>query len=272
MSASDSSWRQELEDLLNTVDYIFPNAVRSVYLHGSRAEGSALADSDVDLSVVVRSTTDMARVRQMIGRRTLSNHVRLDANVDTLEMLAYPAWAFLAARIKLSGSPIRGDDVRDQLALPSYQSFKAVVFEQVCKGIGMLRDLDLIGLKQMPRPVGYPDPSREFLGYEIVRKRDWYPISTTSGTKELVAVATYCASAWVVNREQSYVLSKVQAMDAIRRIENGGRAYLAERLYVLCRAKSQGRVPEEPEDREELRALCESFLGFENEILSICDA
>ena len=143
----DSSWRPELQDLLNTIDYIFPNAVRSVYLHGSRAEGTALIDSDVDVSVVVRSTTDMAQVRQMIGRRTLSNRVRLDANVDTLEILAQPAWAFLAARIKLSGGLIRGEDVRDQIALPSFQSFKATVFEQVSKGIGMLRDRDLTGLQ-----------------------------------------------------------------------------------------------------------------------------
>jgi Polymerase beta, Nucleotidyltransferase len=272
VSPPDSSWQEELQDLLNTVDYVFPNAVRAVYLHGSRTEGSALADSDVDLSVVVRSNTDMAQVGRMIGRRTLSNRVRLDANVDTLEMLTYPAWAFLAARIKLSGGPIRGDDVRDQISLPSYKNFKAVVFEQVCKGIGMLRDLDLTGLKRMPRPVGYPDPLREFRGYEIVRKGDWYPSSTATGTKELVAVATYCASAWVVNREQSYVLSKTQAIDAIRRLENGERAHLAERLYALCRVKSQGRIPEEPGDREELRALCDRFLGFENEILSICEA
>ncbi len=271
MSLSDSSWRQELHDLLNTVDYIFPNAVRSVYLHGSRAEGTALTDSDVDVSVVVRNTTDMAQVRQMIGRRTLSNRVRLDANVDTLEMLAYPAWAFLAARIKLSGGPVRGEDIRDQIALPSYQSFKATIFEQVCKGIGMLRDLDQIGLKQMARPIGYPDPSREFFGYEIARKRDWYPSGTTTGTKELVAVATYCASAWVVNREHSYVLSKTQAIDAIRRSENGDRADLAERIYDLCRTMSQGHVPEGDGERTELRVLCERLLGFENEILSICE-
>lgn len=265
------SWRQELQDLLNTVDYVFPDAVRSVYLHGSRAEGTALIDSDVDVSVVVRSTTEMAQVRQMIGRRTLFNHIRLDANVDTLEMLAHPAWAFLAARIKLSGGPIKGEDVRDQITLPSHQSFKATVFEQVCKGIGMLRDLDLIGLKKISRPVGYPDPSRDFLGYEIVRKRDWYPSSTTIGTKELLAVATYCASAWVVNREQSYVLSKTQAIDAIRRYENGERADLAERIYDLCRVRSQGRVPDGHGERTELRELCERFLGFENEILSVCE-
>src|SRR5258708_31896799 len=109
----------------------------------------------------------------------------------------------------------------------------------------MHQDLDLGGIREVARPVEYPDPSREFLGYEIVRKPDWYPTGTTTGTKELLAVATYCASAWVVSREHSYVLSKTQAIDAIRRCENGKRADLVEQIYELCRTRSQGRVPEE---------------------------
>ena len=75
-----------------------------------------------------------------------------------------------------------------------------------------------------------------------------------------------------MNREHSYVLSKTQAIDAIRRTENGERADLAERIYDLCRARSQGKVPEGDEERGDLRALCERFLAFENEILSICEA
>jgi hypothetical protein len=208
----------------------------------------------------------------MIGTRVLSNRIRLDANVDTVEMLAYPAWAFLAARLKLSKEPIRGEDVRNDIALPPFESFKSTIFEQLRKGIGMLRNVDLTGLSHVPRPVGFPDPTQPFFGYELVRKRDWYAAGTMTGTRELVAVATYCASAWVVSRERLYVLSKTQAIDAIRRVENGKRADLVERLYGLCRAKLNGGIPDEDRDRAELRVLCERFLEFENEILSICEA
>lgn len=269
---SDKSWRQDLEDILNAAEYIFPGAIRSVYLQGSRAEETALYDSDVDVCVVVRTSADMAQVGQMIGRRTLPNGVRLDAHVDTLQILADPAWASLAVRLKLSGDPIRGEDVRDLIAWPHFENYRARIFEEVSKGIGMLRDVDLDGLKRMPRPLGYPNPSQPFLGYEIVRKRDWYPTGTLTGTRELVAVATYCASAWVVSRERRYVVSKTQAMHALRQLENGSRSDLIEGIYRICRTKWQGRVPHESRDREELLGLCERYVGLENEILSLCEA
>lgn len=260
-----SWWRGELENVLNTIDHAFPGAVRAVYLHGSRAESVAMPDSDVDLSVVVNTPGDMAQVGRALSSRRLSSGQKLDAHVDTLELLEHPAYAFIAATLKYSGDLIRGEDVRASVAEPDYASFKAVVLEQVRKGISMLRDLD-----RVEPPVDFPDASFPFFGYEIVRKVGWYPPGTTEGTHELVAVSTYCASAWVVTHERAFVTSKAQAVEAIRRVENGERAHLVEQIYRLCRIKWAGCVPDEPDDRSLLRQLCERFLALENEILLLC--
>lgn len=264
-----ASWRQELEALLDTADEVFPKAIRAVYLLGSRSEAAALPDSDVDVSVVVNTNADMAQVGQLFGSRILPSGLRLDAHVDTLEILGMPGWEFLAARLKYAGDPIRGEDVRGDVAEPDFDAFKARIFNDVRKGIGMLRDLDLEGLDRLARPVGFPDASRPFFGYEVVRKKDWYQPGATEGTRELVAVATYCASAWVVSRRRTFVLSKSQAVEALRQVENAARAELTERIYRLCRTRWGGRVPGDNEDRVELRELCEQFLQFENEVLGL---
>ncbi len=269
MQTGRASWRQELDALLDTVDQIFPGAIRSVYLIGSRSEAAALPDSDVDVSIVVNTVTDMAQVGQLFGKRTLPGGLRLDVHVDTLQILGSLGWEFLAAKLKYAGEPIRGDDVRNEIAEPDFNAFKARIFSEVRKGIGMLRNLSVDELDQLPLPIGFPDASRFFYGYEVVRKKDWYLPGTAEGTRELVAVATYCASAWVVSRHRTFVLSKTQAVRALRRIENGARADLTERIYRLCRTNWGGRVPDDEEDRTVLRGLCEPFLRFENEVLAL---
>lgn len=74
----DTSWRGAPERELDTVDHVFPRDVRAVYLHGSRAEGSALDDSDIDLTVVVNGPAAMATINQALAHRRLSTGQRLD--------------------------------------------------------------------------------------------------------------------------------------------------------------------------------------------------
>jgi predicted nucleotidyltransferase len=260
----ETNWREALERELDTVDFVFPRDVRAVYLHGSRAEGSALDDSDIDLTVVVNGPVAMATINQALAHRRLSTGQRLDAQIDTLEILTDPFWAFIAARLKYSGDLIRGEDVRAQVREPDFDRFRAVVIEQACKGIAMLRDADGV----VP-PIGYPVPAMAYFGYEVVRKKGWYPPGTAFGTRELVAVATYCASAWIVTHHRAWPTSKAQALCGIRAYENGYRADLVEGLYALCRQKGAGRLPDDLADREALRSLCQRFLALEAEVLAL---
>jgi hypothetical protein len=224
----------------------------------------ALPDSDIDLTVVVDTPAAMVEVGRALGNRRLKGGQKFDAHVDTMEILADPHYAFIAARLKFSGDLIRGSDIRLQVPEPDFGRFRSVVVAQACKGIAMLRDLD-----NVESPVTYPNPTRPFFGYTIVRKRDWYPPGTSGGTKELVAVATYCASAWVVMHSRTWVTSKAQALRGIRQVENGARADLVERLYRLCRLKYGATPPSESTDRTGLATLCKRLLSFENEVLAL---
>lgn len=260
------TWRRELETVFDTLDYAFPGAVRGVYLHGSRAENAALSDSDVDLTIMVHDAVGMARVRSAIDNRRLPGGQRIDAHVDTVQMLANPNYAFITAGLMYASNLIRGEDIRELVPDPDYAHFRRWVLNQARKGIAMLRDKDNVN-----PPVDYPDPALPYDGYTVVRKPEWYPPNTNNGTKELVAVATYCASAWVVTHAKRWLTSKVQAVSAIREIENSTRAALVERLFQLCRIQNRGRVPTSTEGQAELTALCQEFLGFENEILDLAN-
>jgi hypothetical protein len=100
------AWRREVETVLDTLDHAFPGDVRAVYLHGSRAENAALADSDVDLTVIVHDAVGMARVRSAIGNRRLPGSQKIDAHVDTMQMLANPNYAFITAGLLYSSNLI----------------------------------------------------------------------------------------------------------------------------------------------------------------------
>ncbi len=261
---TDATWREHLELLLDVVEQLAPGAILAVYLHGSRAQGTALPDSDVDLTVVVDGTNALKDVDSFLRGRSLPSGETLDAHVDTIHMLCDPLYALVSSHVKHSGRLIRGQDVRDRLPGTDHAAYRAALVDQACKGIAMLRDAD-----RVEAPLEVPEASMPFYGYETVRKTGWYSADVREGTKELVAVATFCASAWVTSRELVFINSKTEAVAAIRRSENGSRANIVESIFELCRERYQGGVPTDASDRRALRDILPGFLELEREVLTL---
>lgn len=257
-------WRNHLEQLLDSAETLSPGSLRAAYLHGSNSEGTAIPGSDVDLTVVVDGVQALGVLRPALSGRRLPGGEVLDAHVTTLDNLADPAYALIAAHVRHRGQIVRGQDLRAGIPEPVHGAFAARIREQAWRGIAMLRDED-----EARPPLDFPDPSLPFFGYELARKARWYPEGTTEGTKELAAVASFCASAWVVTKHGVMVLSKHEAIEAIRRVEHGWRADTVEGILGICRTRYLGGVPTAEGDRRALRDLCPQFLELEREVLAL---
>jgi hypothetical protein len=109
------------------------------------------------------------------------------------------------------------------------------------------------------------------MGYEIVRKPSWYGYDpgVTRGTKELVATATWCASAWLSVRLQRCPYGKHERVRVYRDARAGAQGELVVGLWHLCRERLHYQLPVRARDIAELRDLCVKFLDLESEIVRL---
>jgi hypothetical protein len=243
--------------------YTFMNP--SLYLHGSRSNGTDYADSDIDVTIVIADSSWQLPVHNDLRNLELDLPVALDATVHTIAELNAPVNGYDAGRLIQTGILIYGPDVRAQIyagyTRPGHRQRSS---EQVCKGTARLRGLDI-----PPTHLAFPDPAMPFLGYELVRKPSWYAPGVIYGTKELVATATWCASAWLSLHMDIRPYSKHEAVQMYEHERGGEDGALMGRLWKLCREHLTYHLPTQETDCTELRDLCSRFLGLEREVTSL---
>jgi predicted nucleotidyltransferase len=71
----------------------------SVYLHGSRRDGSEYAESDLDVTVIVDSAALHANIYNDVRNLELDVPVALDATIHTIASLNTPDAGFDAGRL-----------------------------------------------------------------------------------------------------------------------------------------------------------------------------
>ena len=236
-----------------------------MYLHGSRLNGSSQPSSDIDVTVILRDPTWQVHLGNDLRNLDLDLPVRLDASVYSLAMLNSAEHGYEAGRILNAGDLVCGEDVRPLLTTEFVQTaHHNRTLEQACKGIALLR-----GVEQVPTQLDFPDDRYFFLGYELVRKPSWYADGASFGTKELVATATWCASAWLAANAGVAVYSKYDAVDRYATTRCDANGELVADLWQLCRVNLAYTLPEGQDDRSQLRLLCARFLQLEREIASL---
>jgi hypothetical protein len=237
----------------------------SVYLHGSRLNRSRQASSDIDVTVILKDPTWQVHLGNDFRNLDMDLPVRLDAGVYSLASLNSPEHGYEAGRVLNAAKLVYGDDVRPLLTAEFVQvGHRSRTLEQARKGIALLR-----GVEQVPTPLDFPDERCFFFGYELVRKPSWYAHGDSFGTKELVATATWCASAWLAANAGVAVYSKRDAVDRYAATRYDANGELVADLWELCRVNLANALPEGPDDRSQLRLLCARFLALEREIASL---
>jgi hypothetical protein len=237
----------------------------SVYIHGSRLNGSSQASSDIDVTVILRDPAWQVHLGNDFRNLELDLPIRLDASVYSVAVLNSPEHGYEAGRILNAGNLVYGEDVRPLLTTEFVQTaHRSRTLEQACKGIALLR-----GVEQVPMQLHFPDERYFFFGYEIVRKPSWYAPGATFGTKELVATATWCASAWLAANAGVAVYSKRDAVDGYATTRRDSDGEVVAGLWELCRVKLEYVLPEVDKDRFQLRLLCARFLELERAIVCL---
>lgn len=269
LQLSQSTGAAHIDDLL--VAYLtqlnerFSDRLRSVYLVGSVADGTADQMSDVDGIAVLTGLPSSEH--QQIFKLTTSDW---SARSNTLLDLVLQGDEHLFTRGALpkkaaSWVLIYGEEIRDRIPPLSVEQYTDAIMRGSFSCLRHTRGAP----DALTYPLTYPDPDGEFFGYERNGFRE-FDGWRSAGTKALVNTVSLATTTVVAMRTGYCATSRRDSFVAYRERIGGRWAPFLENLHALCRNAWSYRVPEDVEGRRQLRRICHDVLEFENEYLLAC--
>lgn len=252
-----------LDALIADFEAAFPGRLCACYVEGSFGDGTALATSDLDLKLVFRDSfidDEKARAEAICGAFAELSAVELDASVCDEAGL----WRGISPQLKLGARLIYGEDIRESIPLVPLAQWTRDRMHT-----SYWRVVSLFGRPHVIRPpLDFPDPGAEFRGYtqRTLRLLDG---SEVPCTRDLIRHTGWAATAIIAWRAGQYVARKRDCHVMYRELIGDEHADLLDDVYICCRQRWQYRIPEAPDDRRQLRSICERALAFENRFLAI---
>jgi len=251
-----------LRGFIGIFETAFPGRVRVCYVDGSYADGSGVATSDVDVTLVFkeafRDDEERQRARALCEYCVLLSGVELDAEVTDEAGLRRG----VPPSFKLAATLVYGEDRRDNLPLVSIEQWTRDRMHS-----SYWRVAHLFGRPLPVRyPVDYPDPNAEFYGYDrrTVRLSGG---SEAPSTRDLIRLVGWAATALIARKARRYVARKRDCHVLYRELIGGEHADLLDDIYTQCRGRWQYLIPDNPVERRALRDICARTLAFENAFL-----
>lgn len=257
----DARAAQLVDQIVPAFEAACPGRIRGWYVHGSHADDSAVATSDLDLIVLFKDAFaegEKAGVDKLAADWVAKSTIELDLEVTdeaTLFASADPAF-------KLGSRLIAGEDVRARMPLmPIADWTRDRMHTSYWKLVKLFGRPPVVR-----RPIGYPVPEDRFRGYcnRMMRLDDG---SEVPGTRDLIRLTGWMGTALVAYRAGEYVVRKSDCHPAYQRLIGGEWGALLEDIYVHCKTRWLYQIPETETDRQQLADLCERTLGFENHFL-----
>ena len=263
ISLLNSAGNQQVDDILRGVigifETIFSDRIRGYYLVGSYADGTAVSTSDIDMKILFknrfRNDTERKNAQQICEYCfELISPIPGDVTAND-EETAFSS-STLRLRIKAGSLLIYGEDIRDQISLPRLdQHIRDVMFRAY---VFCFTDRLRPNLKARVYPLDYPDPSDEFYGYTY-----------KSGTTVFASVVGAMATAIVASKVKKYVFTKSDCLKLYKRYINDEWTTLLEAVFEKIRKQWEYQIPENKDERQQLREICRQALAFENHFLII---
>jgi hypothetical protein len=258
-----------LSGVITLWERLFPERIRGYYLNGSYANATATPTSDLDLIILFKgryrdqAESDLAQ-ELCESIEALHPATFVDMGYLTEDSLQQPDRVSIALQLKRSSCLIYGEDIRDQISASPDARYVRDTMHIPYFGSRYGRPQ----LEVLTFPLDYPDPNGRFYGYD-----GWTLPSADDreqpGTKMLVVIVTRIATAIVALRAGQYVGTKRDSVDLYRTHIGDEWTDLVEQVYHLCKERWQYRVPSKKGDREQLRALCQDALRFENDYFAL---
>ena len=232
------------------------------YVEGSYVDGTAVATSDLDLTIVFvapfSSAAEAGQARQLAEAGGEADGPALDVTLTNAlgpREQGDPMFK-LGARL-VYGSELRADVPLIPIGEWARQRMHAAFWL-------------MINVLERPQPVRapltYPRPKAPFYGY-AERRVLLADGSDIPSTRNLVRVMGWIATARMAPEARLYVIRKRDVLAIYRQAIHDEWTPLLEQIDQQCRTAWQYRVPDGPDEQAELRALLMPTLAFENHFL-----
>jgi len=265
-STGDGRCDKIVQGLLGAFEVAFGGRVHSCYLRGSRASGSSVDGSDLDLYVVFKDrfidVDEFERARLLCGCCARMSPVLLEVVLIGERRLHDSDALDAALDLQLGTRLLFGDDFR--AGLPGFDATRYVrnVVHTPYYSYSMPEQRG----KRLICPLRHIDPTGEFYGFDqwLVPGRDGADVPST---KLLVATVGWTATATVAMRTGTYVRDKTASVRLYLEHVGDEWASLVADVQHLCRDGWHYLLPTGSADRRVLRELCVRALDFQNHYL-----
>ncbi len=261
-----------LQGIIALYETVLPGRIEGYYLQGSHADGTAVAASDIDLTIALReelNEQDFDVFWQVARTAILVSPVTVDTFPFSVNELRRSGF-WLKSRSRL----LYGRDMRPEIPDATPRLLLVSVMHRPFESMLRLR-----GAETIVYPVTAPDVEGEFLGYDVSRGfRAHHPYRNS--LKELAFIIALIAGAAVIRRSGQYVRSKPEAVAAYRELIADEWTHVVEGALQI-RNDWGYKIPDSAIDRARLKEICAAMPAFENSYLrtyrdfllsELCDA
>ena len=260
-----------LSHIVERYEAQFPGRIRACYLTGSYAEGNAVEWSDIDVYVLFKdafvSEEEAAQAEQLELSCASLTPLRLDLHAGSEQSQdSLPSFdslpGFLRAAVKNTSVLLYGEDTREHMSLPGREEYTRDATEIALKFLLWLRQVE-----NLTYPLAYPDPDGAFFGYDQLQFLSSDRASASPGIRLLVESACRVGTALLAFKTDCSVSTKRESVQTYRELINDEWASFLEAMFEKGKLRWGYNLPEQIEERAELRMLCERMLPFENHYL-----
>jgi hypothetical protein len=164
--------------------------------------------------------------------------------------------------LRFNSALIYGEDIRDQLSLPDIGLYGQMLVFIIYNFFARIRG----NPRFLTYPLEYPDHAAPFYGYACRTIRDQDGCDVPS-TKELINCVGKPALAMVTAEARVYVKNKTDCLVQYQQHIHDEWFGLLEEVYANCRERWHYRIPEDADEQNLLKTLCQRTLAFENHFL-----
>jgi hypothetical protein len=267
-STGDPGCDRIVQGVVGVYELAFPDRIRGCYLRGSRASGSSIAGSDLDLFVLFKNHfvdgEEWERARALSGHCARIAPVLLEIVLGGERGVFAPEGLSAALDLKLGTRLLYGEDIRPQL--PGFDA------EGYTRSVVHTPYFSYRFAEQRPDALVYPlahiDPDGPFFGFDQWQVPGPDGVDLPS-TKLLVATVGWTATAIVALRAGVYVRDKAACVELYREHVGDEWTELVDQVHELCRNQWRYLLPPDDAGRRTLRALCDRALKFQNHFLRL---
>ena len=254
---------QAIADVIAAFEQTFPGRVSGYYALGSYADNSAVATSDLDLTLVFTGAfadaEERSAAQQLANTCAEASPFELDIELDDEAEVISGA----SPQFKLGSALVYGADIRERVPLISLAEWTRDRMHSSWWRVARLFNRpDVITL-----PHDYPEPAARYFGYtrRPVRLPDGHE---EPGTRDLIRLTGWAATALLAHQCGVYVARKSECHTLYRKHIGDLWADLLDDIYTSCRLRWSYRIPCDPREQEQLCAICARTLGFERHFLA----